>query len=229
MKGLKYLITITDREYAEQYLEFFRKNGIERVHAQLCSGTATDATLDYLGLAKTKKIMFRTFVHSEMVDTIKNGLLSEMALGLAGGGIAVFISVDGIGGQTALKHLVGEKPVNNTEETVMDANSSKLVLIVTIADKGYSEKVMEAARGAGASGGTVIKAHGTGAEIAKFFGVSISEEKEMVYIVAKRTDRDAIMKAIMEKAGNNTDAHGIVYSLPVDSVAGVRSLENVEL
>ena len=109
----------------------------------------------------------------------------------------------------------------------MDENMSKLVLIVTIADKGYSEKVMEAARGAGASGGTVLKAHGTGAEIAKFFGVSISEEKEMVYIVAKRTDRDAIMKAIMEKAGNTTDAHGIVYSLPVDSVAGVRSLENV--
>ena len=86
---------------------------------------------------------------------------------------------------------------------------------------------MESARSAGATGGTVLKAHGTGAEIAKFFGVSISEEKEMVYIVAKRDDRDAIMKAIMAKAGNNTNAHGIVYSLPVDSVAGIRSLENL--
>ena len=227
MKGLKYLITITDREYAEQYLEFFRKNGIERVYAQLCSGTATDATLDYLGLAKTKKIMFRAFVHSEKVDALKQGLLSEMALGVAGGGIAVFISVDGIGGQTALKHLVGEKPLNNTEGRDMDANMSKLVLIVTIADKGYSEKVMEAARGAGASGGTVLKAHGTGAEIAKFFGVSICEEKEMVYIVSSREGRDVIMHAIMDKAGVKTEAHGVVFSLPVDKVVGIKHFEEI--
>ena len=59
MKGLKYLITITDREYAEQYLEFFRKNGVEKTFVQLCSGTAPDTTLDYFGLAKTKKVMLR--------------------------------------------------------------------------------------------------------------------------------------------------------------------------
>ena len=84
---------------------------------------------------------------------------------------------------------------------------------------------MDAARSAGASGGTVVKAKGTGAELAKFFGVSISEEKEMVYIVASRNDRDNIMKAIMEKAGNNTDAHGVVFSLPVDSVVGIKNFE----
>ena len=83
---------------------------------------------------------------------------------------------------------------------------SKSVLIITVVDKGNVDLVMDAARSAGASGGTVVKAKGTGAEMAKFFGVSISEEKEMVYIIAPRTDRDAIMQAIMEKAGAKTEA-----------------------
>ena len=90
-----------------------------------------------------------------------------------------------------------------------------------------TELVMEAARGAGANGGTVVRAKGTGAEIAKFFGVSISEEKEMVYIVSSRKGRDDIMKAIMEKAGGKTEAHGVVFSLPVDGVIGIREFESL--
>ena len=102
---------------------------------------------------------------------------------------------------------------------------SKSVLIITVVDKGNTDVVMDAARSAGARGGTVVKAKGTGAEIAKFFGVSISEEKEMVYIVATREGRDGIMRAIMEKAGSNTDAHGVVFSLPVDGVVGIKGFE----
>ena len=100
---------------------------------------------------------------------------------------------------------------------------SKFVLIIAIADRGNSELVMDAARSAGATGGTVLSAKGTGAKIAKFFGVVISEEKEMVHVVARRESRDAIMKAIMEKAGSDTPAHGVVFSLPVEQVDGIRS------
>ena len=34
------------------------------------------------------------------------------------------------------------------------------------------------------------------------------------------------MHAIMDKAGKNSDAHGIVFSLPVDSVCGISGLED---
>lgn len=95
------------------------------------------------------------------------------------------------------------------------------VLIITIVDKGNTELVMEAAKAAGATGGTVSRAHGTGTDIAKFFGITISEEKEMIYIVSPRENRDNIMKAIMEKAGRGTEAHGVVFSLPIDKVVGM--------
>ena len=107
----------------------------------------------------------------------------------------------------------------------MENTEYKCVMLTVIADKGNSDTVMEAARGAGATGGTVVRAKGTGAAIAKFFGITISADKEIIYIVAKREKRDDIMHAIMEKAGKASGAHGIVFSLPIDAVAGIAGMD----
>ena len=152
-------------------------------------------------------------------------LINELEIYRPGNGVVMFIQVDGLGGQFAKGYFLGEEEIE--KESVMSENQSKAVLIITVCNKGNNEVVMDAARGAGATGGTVLRAQGTGAELAKFFGVTISEEKEMVYIVAKREDRDKIMYAIMEKAGKDTPAFGVVFSLPIDSVLGIRSLENL--
>ena len=48
----------------------------------------------------------------------------------------------------------------------------------------------------------------------------------MIFIAAKKADRNAIMNAIMEKAGAGTDAHGIVFSLPVEKVVGIEEIED---
>ena len=226
MLGLKYLTVITKREYSEQYLEFFHDKGVNMVATQLCMGTASDSMLDLLGVEKTEKIMLSAVVTDDLVAGIAEGLVDRMNISAAGNGIAVFIQVDGVGGATSLKNLVGDREIEKKENGDM-SEEKKSVLIITIVDKGYNDQVMDAAREAGAGGGTVVRAKGTGAEIAKFFGVSISEEKEMVYIVAKRESRDEIMHAIMQQVGNGTDAHGVIFSLPVDGVVGIKGFEEV--
>ena len=81
---------------------------------------------------------------------------------------------------------------------------------------------MDAARAAGAKGGTVVHARGTGIEQSqKFFGVTIGAEKEMIYIVTNKTDKQPIMKAIMEKAGSATPAETIMFSVPTVDVVGI--------
>ncbi len=225
MLGLKYLILITQREYSEKYLDFFTRHGIHRVLSTLSHGTASEKTLDYFGIEKTGKITFEAFVREDQKESLTKDMYLEMDIGSANNGIAVFVQIDGVGGKSSLEYFAGEQPIEKKENIEM--SESKIVLIITVVDKGNTDLVMDAARAVGASGGTVVKAKGTGAEIAKFFGVSISEEKEMVYIVAERTNRDNIMHAIMEKAGSGTDAHGVVFSLPVDSVAGIKHFENI--
>ena len=87
---------------------------------------------------------------------------------------------------------------------------------------------MDAAREAGAAGGTTINAKGTGAGAEKFFGLSLAVEKEMVFIVASVDKKKDIMKAIMQKAGVDTKAHALVFSLPVSDTAGFRFSDAVE-
>ena len=80
---------------------------------------------------------------------------------------------------------------------------------------------MNAARRAGATGGTVLHSMGTAlAETAHFLNVSIANEKEVILIVAKKEQKNAIMQTILESAGPQTPAGGIVFSLPVSAVAG---------
>ena len=99
-------------------------------------------------------------------------------------------------------------------------------LIVAIAKQGHTDQVMNAARSAGATGGTVVHAKGAGTALAKkFFGVSIASERELVFILAKEENRKEIMKAIVAQAGIKTDAEAMVFSMPVSDIAGLRQLD----
>ena len=101
---------------------------------------------------------------------------------------------------------------------------TKYELLVVIANHGYSDLIMDAARGAGAAGGTVIHAKGTGMEgAAHFMGVELVNEKELVLIVSHTAQKNQIMNAIMRKA--DPKAGAIVFSLPVTDTAGLRLLE----
>ena len=60
-----------------------------------------------------------------------------------------------------------------------------------------------------------------GEEAAKFLGISIQPEKDVVFIVVGKDDRDEVMKNIMEEAGIMTENKGICFSLPVDTALGL--------
>ena len=106
-------------------------------------------------------------------------------------------------------------------------NETKYELLVVIANQGDSNMIMDAAKRAGAGGGTVIHARGTGMERAEsFFGVSLASEKEIIFIVSRTNQRSDIMKAVMRDAGMESKAKSIIFSLPVTSTAGLRLIED---
>ena len=102
-------------------------------------------------------------------------------------------------------------------------------LILTIVNRGFADEVMTAAKKAGAFGGTVVNARGTGTnELQEFFGALIQPEKELVMILTEREKRNQIMTAICKDAGSDKEGMGISFSLPVDAVAGIRALAKKE-
>lgn len=102
-------------------------------------------------------------------------------------------------------------------------------LIICIINDGFSDLVMQGARNAGARGGTIFHGKGTGnADIEKFFGISISPEKEVVLIVAKKEEKDSIVSAIYKEAGLDTKGQGIIITLPVDDFVGPSIVSNLK-
>ena len=102
-------------------------------------------------------------------------------------------------------------------------------LILTIVNRGFADEVMTAAKKAGAFGGTVVNARGTGTnELQEFFGALIQPETELVLILPEREKRNHIMTAICKDAGIDKARMGISFSLPVDAVAGIRALAKRE-
>ncbi|MGI6377936.1 P-II family nitrogen regulator [bacterium] len=94
--------------------------------------------------------------------------------------------------------------------------------IICIINEGYVDEAMEEAKRHGAKGGTVIKARGTAAkEAEQIFNITIQPEKEMVLILVPTELVDEILLSLYDKIGTNTDAQGIVFTLPVDKTVGV--------
>ncbi len=106
----------------------------------------------------------------------------------------------------------------------------KYDLILTIVNRGFADEVMSAAKKAGAFGGTVINARGTGThELQEFFGALIQPEKELVLILTQKEKRNEIMTAICKYAGLNKEGMGISFSLPVDAVAGISAFKDDDI
>ena len=79
----------------------------------------------------------------------------------------------------------------------MELSQKEFELVITIVNRGFADEVMDAAKAAGATGGTVLYGRGTGIhEAEKFFGITIQPEKEVVLILTPLKTRNAIMKAI---------------------------------
>lgn len=95
-------------------------------------------------------------------------------------------------------------------------------LVICIVNAGFSDAVMDAAKEAGATGGTIINARGTAnKEAEKLFKINIQPEKELVMILIPADLRAAVLHALYNKVGLNTPGQGIAFCMPVDNVIGI--------
>ena len=226
MSELYMLVTITNRSLTKRFTAFYKELGLDLSLVTVGTGTASNEVLDYLGLDGSEKSVLLHFVTDEKWKEIKRQLRLKMNIDIPGIGIAFLLPISSVGGKKALNYMTaGQNFVKGEESSLKD---TKYELLVVIANQGYSEKIMEAARKVHAAGGTVIHAKGTGGQQAeKFLGVTLVPEKEMIFIVARKDRKNAIMTAIMEEAGTGTKAGSIVFSLPVTDTAGMRLMEEI--
>ncbi len=95
-------------------------------------------------------------------------------------------------------------------------------LVVGIVPKGAAGKVTDAAKEAGAEGGTILLARGTGVhEAERFFGISVSSERELVLVLVEPEKARDVLDAVVEAGRLNEPARGIAFVLSVEQVRGI--------
>ena len=225
MSELYFMVTITNRNMLPRFLTFYKERNMTIALITLGKGTANSEMLDYFGLEEDEKGIHFCLVTRPTWKTVKKGLQTELKIDVPGTGIVFLIPLSSIGGKHQLKFMLGEQEFEKGEETTL--KETKHELIIAIANYGYNTQVMRAAEEGGATGGTVFHGKGVGMKRAEqFLGVSLVSEKEIILIVTKTEQKNAIMKSIMEKAGIGTKAGTIAFSLPVTSTAGLRIIED---
>ena len=218
-KPLVLMITIVNRGYGDKIIDTFRNEGVTFNLLSLGKGTASSTILDYLGIGETlKEVLFSTMPLEHSKGVMKK-IMEETNLSKPGEGICFTIQINSVCGTTTAKLLAGNAPMDGG--THMDCKFNH-DLILAIVERGHSDEVMDAAKSAKATGGTVLKGRGTGfKEAEKFFGITIQPEKEIVLILTPTELRQGIMEAISTKAGLQSRARTIMFSLPVNDIAGI--------
>ena len=220
---LYFVISILDRRYGETMTSLYKEMGLPLVLSFLGRGTAVDRYLSLYDLKATEKAVIAAVADGEKMPRLMKAAKKKLCIDIPGNGVMMAVPVKSVGGGRTLAYL--------TDNAVPDGTVPKMQfdheLIVIILNQNYMDEVMNAARSAGAPGGTVLHAKGTGAGYAeKFFGVSLAEEKDVVLIAAGSKKKAAIMKAVAEQAGPDTPAGAIAFSLPVSAVAGLRDFDD---
>ena len=181
-------------------------------------GTAVQSMLDLLGIESNEKWVVLSTATEEKTAALIEAQKRRLHIGVPGHGIVVAVPVKSIGGGKTVAYLTGEE---NASVKTPPPGSYAYELIIVVAREGQTDLVMNAARAAGARGGTVLHGKGTGAKSdPKFHNISIAEEKEVILIVSKSEEKSEIMRSILKKAGPDTPAGAIVFSLPATEVAG---------
>ena len=230
MEGLHLVTAVTDRHRAEKVIRIFNENNVFTTDVVLGNGTASSEVLDYLYLTPVEKAIVFGIITDSGVSQLFKDFKNKMYIEVPGNGIVVSVPLNSVGGKRSFEYILDGQTLGSgdrkssifAEREKRMAVNTDFELLFVIANEGYTDLIMDAARSAGASGGTVIKAKGTGAEYTeKFFGFSIASEKEIHFIVVPAQGRNNIMKAIMEKAGLDSKAQSIVFSLPVSNAIGI--------
>ena len=110
-----------------------------------------------------------------------------------------------------LNDVVRMGETDTGDKTMENKNTHELITVIL--NKGYAEDAMAAARRAGAGGGTILNARGTAKEDdAKFFGVHIVPEKEMLMILVPTEKKDAVLNAIKNLKCLSEPGSGITFT-----------------
>ncbi|MBQ8510332.1 MAG: hypothetical protein IJ493_10550 [Clostridia bacterium] len=209
--------TITERGDGKNIIDLLKKHHID-VHCRLVGqGTASSDMMDILGLGTRDKDIVISFGSKNAAEQLAYSLSSNIIQLSRGKGILLIFSLSAINNIIAavVAHQSIESSAQGGKSSVKNEHKHSLILITV--NRGYTEEVMQTARKAGATGGTVIRARLADTDkLEMASGINLEEEREIVAILVSDHIRDAVMEDVNKAFGIRTEAQAILCSVAVD-------------
>lgn len=210
----KLMLCLVGRGRGEQLMTVCKNAGARGGTIAMGRSVGDNPILQALSLADVSQEMLITLLRDEAEAVVSAVAAAAAAAPKKLGGIAVLLDVAGVlqrnateeQRQKALEAGAGRKHMESGYE-----------LISVIVNSGSADDVMAAARKAGATGGTIMNARGTGTEEdVKFFGITLVPEKEILMIVSAKDRVEAILDAVKSVPVLCEPGGGIVFNMNVE-------------
>jgi nitrogen regulatory protein PII len=210
----KLLISLVERHTGEKLVAATKRAGARGGTIILGRGTAESSLLESLGIGDSEKDVVLTLATDEQTGPIMAALRSSEMRERHIRGVAMLVDVANI-----LRHVRSDEAdsVSSAERRSPMKTQDDHVLITFIVNRGYADDAMQAARKAGAKGGTILNARGTGnEEDVKFFGISLVPEKEILLILVEAAQSDAVLQAVRQVPCLAEPGSGIAFCIAVE-------------
>jgi nitrogen regulatory protein PII len=207
------LTVIVNCGLGSKVLKIAKANGVTGGTIFLGKGTKKDHLLYYLALDDCRKEIVIIVTNKDNGTIAAKAIEKELKLNKKDHGIAYI---------TAIDFAIGNHKCESLKEQIGKEQKEMYRAIYSIVEKGNGEKVMEAAQKAGAKGGTIMNARGSGIhETSRLFHMDIEPEKEVVLILAKEEDTEKITTAINQELQISEPGKGIVFVQKVEETYGL--------
>ncbi|MDR3277983.1 MAG: P-II family nitrogen regulator [Oscillospiraceae bacterium] len=215
MPEYELICCVVNREKGSRVLKIAKRHGVRGGTILVARGTARSKLLDVLDLTDLRRELVLMAADRETARGAAERIAEELHFNRPNHGIAFTIPLERLIGASV--GAGGAPTENRAEETYMYQS------IFTIVDKGAAEAALDAARRAGARGGTVLHARGSGVhETEMLFAMPIEPEKEVVLILAEAERADAITGAIREALHIDEPGRGVIFTVGTSKTYGLQ-------
>lgn len=214
------IISIIDQGAARKVVEASKQAGAEGGTTLMGRGAVDPETATVFGIElQPEKELVLTLVDANRADDVLRAIGAAVGLGRPGRGVACVLDVRSVCG---ICHQCGGAIQDMSAREADSRTDDAYELIVTIVNRGDIELAIEASRGAGAEGGTIVCGRGTGVhEHAKLFGITLEPEKELLLTLVERRMTRQVLEAIIAATELDKPGKGIAFVLGVKRVAGI--------
>ena len=211
----KLILSVVTRGQGERLVSLTKKAGARGGTLLLGRGTSENIILSLFGLGDSEKDVVFSLITDEQVEPVLSTISQFDCRHKRHVGISMLMDVS---------HILQHIQPGSTVETQVNLNKERRktmdsphTLITFIVNKGYADDAMIAARKAGATGGTILNARGTGKEEdTKFFGVPLVPEKEMLMVLVGAGQTGAVLEAVRKIPCLSEPGAGIAFCMDVE-------------